>query len=75
MKVIEINNCDLMGQAFNGYDLHCKLRNLGYDSSMLVVEKYSENDYVECLDVDLYERERISYIEKKNSLSNVFFYY
>ena len=75
MKVIEINNCDLMGQAFNGYDLHCKLRNLGYDSSMLVVEKYSENDYVECLDVDLYERERISYIEKKHSLSNVFFPY
>jgi glycosyltransferase involved in cell wall biosynthesis len=39
---VQINYSDLMGQRFNGFDLHLDLRELGIDSNQIVWDKQSD---------------------------------
>ncbi|WP_026509898.1 glycosyltransferase [Butyrivibrio sp. LC3010] len=75
MRILEINNSDLVGRAFNGYDLHCKLNKTGHEAYMLVVDKYSNDATVESMDISLFERERIRFIEEKQCLNNIYYPY
>jgi glycosyltransferase involved in cell wall biosynthesis len=43
---LQINYTDLPGQRFNGYDLHLKLLEQGYDSSQIVWDKVSDTHSV-----------------------------
>ena len=43
---VQISFTDLMGQRFNGYDLHLKLNEEGYESSQIVWEKTSRAESV-----------------------------
>ena len=40
---LQISSYDLIGNKFNGYDLHNYLRHIGIDSKMLVLEKMSKD--------------------------------
>lgn len=43
MNIVYVNNCDLVGRRFNGYDLHLSLSQTGYDTHQLVLEKEARN--------------------------------
>jgi glycosyltransferase involved in cell wall biosynthesis len=43
MNILQVTLRDLVGQRFSGYRLHRSLRDRGHDSSMLVVEKRSDD--------------------------------
>ena len=45
-RVLQVTLRDLVGQRFNGYQLHQALRGRNWDSSMLVVEKQSDDPRV-----------------------------
>jgi glycosyltransferase involved in cell wall biosynthesis len=66
-NVLQVTLRDLVGQRFNGYQLHRSLRTRDWDSSMLVVEKRSDDRRVhahtragEWLGWGLYAAERVS---------------
>lgn len=46
MRVIHLNNTDLPGRRFNGYDMHLSLPEYSVDASMLVLNRQSETDTV-----------------------------
>lgn len=75
MKILQINNCDLPGKAFNGYDLNCALREKGYIANQIVVDKYSSSVNVCALDIDQLQREAIIYEEEKHCIKNLLFPY
>lgn len=41
MNIIQINNTDLIGSRFNGYDLKTTLNALGHQAHQIVLEKES----------------------------------
>jgi glycosyltransferase involved in cell wall biosynthesis len=43
LNILQISKRDLTGRRFNGYELHRTLAGLGHDSSMLVMEKRSDD--------------------------------
>ncbi len=43
---VQINYSDLLGQRFNGHDLHISMRESGFESSQIVWEKLSKLDSV-----------------------------
>jgi len=45
-RVLQVTLRDLVGQRFNGYNLHRSLRELGWDSDMLVVHRRSADSRV-----------------------------
>ena len=75
MKILQINNCDLPGKSFNGYDLKCALREKGYIANQIVVDKYSSSVNVCALDIDQLQREAIIYEEEKHCIKNLLFPY
>lgn len=75
MRVLQVNNCDLPGRMFNGYDLVFALIKKGIDASQLVIDKYSDSETVKKLKVDFAEREKIIYLEEKYCVKNVLFPY
>jgi len=46
MKILHINNTDILGHRFNGFDLSKKLKKHGVESEMCVWQKYSEDKNV-----------------------------
>lgn len=46
MKVLEVNNIDLIGKSFNGYDFIGALRSDKFDIKQTVIIKQSNNDFV-----------------------------
>lgn len=67
MNVLQVTLRDLVGQRFSGYRLHRSLREAGHASSMLVVEKRSDDPDVhsysrwgELLERGLYAGERMT---------------
>lgn len=75
MRILEVNNIDLVGRKFNGYDLHNLLKRHNHVAEMVVAEKKSMDSTVIPLGVRLYEREKIAYVERTKCLSNVLFPY
>jgi glycosyltransferase involved in cell wall biosynthesis len=70
MNVLQVTLRDLVGQRFNGYGLHRSLRDGGHASSMLVVEKRSDDPGVhaytragELLERGLYAGERVTSLQ------------
>jgi glycosyltransferase involved in cell wall biosynthesis len=69
-RVLQVTLRDLVGQRFNGYQLHRSMQAQGRDSSMLVVEKRSGDPRVHChtragewLGWGLYAAERVSSLQ------------
>lgn len=75
MKVLQVNNCDIPGRIFNGFDLHLALIEQGIDASQLVIDKYSDKKTVLELGINSLEREQIIYLEEKYCVKNVLFPY
>ena len=75
MRVLEVNNTDIIGRIFNGYDLHLGLIDRNVDAKQVVLEKQSEVSTVLQLNVDEIIRQEISYVEKQLAVSNILFPY
>ena len=73
MRVIEVNNTDLTGRAFNGFDLHLALIDRNIAAKQVVLEKQSNIPSVIQLPYDEIIRQEISYIEQKMAVSNLLF--
>lgn len=73
MRVIEVNNTDLVGRAFNGFDLHLALIDRNIAAKQVVLEKQSNIPSVIQLPYDEIIRQEISYIEQKMAVSNLLF--
>ena len=73
--ILEINNIDLVGQVFNGFDLHLKLIERGLKAKQLVMEKKSNLDSVIRLKHDFIQREEIRFLEKRYCVNNVLYPY
>jgi glycosyltransferase involved in cell wall biosynthesis len=70
MNILQVGLRDLIGQRFNGYQLHRALAALGHESHMLVVEKRSQepsvkahSKIVEILDFGIFLAERVSSLQ------------
>jgi len=44
MKAVQVSDYDLLGNKFNGYDLHLMLKNKGIDSYHLTINKDSDSN-------------------------------
>lgn len=49
MKITHINNTDLPGRIFNGYDMMNTLNSLGHNCKQIVIDKKSDNENVSAL--------------------------
>lgn len=75
IKVLEVNNIDLPGRRFNGYDMIENLSGDFLEIKQMVVEKQSDNDNVfKVLDKDMLIGEfyRLQQVENILSVHNVF---
>ena len=75
MKILEVNNIDLIGNRFNGYDMMKEIANDEIEIKQAVITKLSNNNNViELLDTPgkqtIYDR--IERIERELSIKNVF---
>ena len=77
MKITYINNADLPGKVFNGYNLHKTLNNKGYDCKQIVLDKYSDDDTVESLlsNNELFIRNELKLLEQELSMNSMLFPY
>ena len=75
IKVLHVNNTDLMGRRFNGYDLIARSAPYGVECSQAVLLKQSDNPRVvpllEGADFDI--QAAIERVERKRSLNNLLF--
>lgn len=71
MNILQINNLDLAGRRFNGYDLNDGARRYGHHVSQYVFQKHSDNPDVQSInyDVDLYKQ--IDQIQQTYDLHNL----
>lgn len=70
MRILQVTLRDLVGQRFSGYRLHRSLRERGHQSSMLVVEKRSDDPDVhghsrigELIERGIYACERVTSLQ------------
>lgn len=81
MKIVHVNNCDLVGRRFNGYDLHLSLNEMGHEANQIVVEKKSSvNTVIGLHEPDYYggrefSRTMLRNIEKNSSLTSMIYPY
>ena len=75
MNLLEINFADLVGHAFNGYDLHIELLKKGIPARQLVLDKRSECESVRSLAQDHILHHQIREFEKEHSISNLLYPY
>ncbi len=75
MKILQVNYADLMGKAFNGYDLQRTLNRKGITVKQAVLMKYSNDHHVISMKPDLVMHENFKHLEKKYSMSNLIFPY
>ncbi|MBQ3513268.1 MAG: glycosyltransferase [Lachnospiraceae bacterium] len=73
MRVVEVNNYDLPGSAWNGYELHLQLLKQGIEANQVVLDKYSNMESVIALNVDKVLQRQIMNFERKYSLSNLLY--
>ncbi len=75
MKVLQVNNVDLEGRRFNGYDLLSDLSNRGIHASQAVLTKSSHNPDVFSLlsREDSVVHDAISLVEDRHSMNNLLF--
>ena len=73
--ILEINNTDLVGRVFNGFDLHLKLIEKVINAKQLVLEKQSNVESVIKLEHDFIQREEIRFLEKKYCVNNLLYPY
>lgn len=71
MRILQINDNDLPGRRFNGYDLNCYLRDFGYSVSQAVMVKQSQDENVHLITHDLAFRSQIIELERRYALHNV----
>lgn len=71
MKILQINWSDLVGRAFNGYDLHVQLNRRGIQAKQLVLKKQSDLESVIELQHDEVLHQEIVYLEKKESVTDL----
>ena len=74
IRVLEVNNIDLPGKVFNGYDMISDLNKKTFDIKQTVVQKLSNNkrviELLEKKKMDLYNK--LIAFEEKNSVHNLF---
>jgi len=67
INILEINNTDLKGKRFNGYDLINVLNNTNYNAKQMVLEKESDDENV----IEILKNARIRLVNKYlNNLQN-----
>ena len=75
MNIVEINYADLVGHAFNGFDLHRELIKRGIHASQIVLDKRSDCDSVKKLAQDQILHHQIRQLEREYSISNLLYPY
>jgi len=76
VNVLHVNNVDLPGRRFNGYDLMSDLRSRGVEGRQAVLTKHSADPAVFSLCSDPGDEElqsRISAVEQRHSINNILF--
>ncbi len=76
MKVLHVNNVDLDGRRFNGYDLMAELRPYGVAAKQAVLSKLSDNPDVFRLlsqSTDETIHQALAQVEQRRSMNNVLF--
>ena len=76
MKVLHVNNVDVSGRRFNGYDLMTDLGDRGFGGKQAVLEKSSSNPNVVSLfagpgDVEL--QHRLGQVEDRHSMRSILY--
>lgn len=75
MKVIQINNTDLPGARFNGYNLLSYFNETGIDTKQLVYEKLSDNERVISFSDSIDTLEIYKKYESEHSIKSLVFPY
>jgi len=76
MRVLYVNNVDLDGRRFNGYDLLVELRRYGISAKQAVLSKMSDNPDVFRLlrnSTDETLHQALAKVEKRRSMNNILF--
>lgn len=74
-KNLQIGDCDLIGDKFNGHNLHLRLRDYGIDSKHLVWSKMSDDETTYCIAGNKFDRKMIRQnaldIQERYSLDSI----
>lgn len=76
VKILEVNNVDLQGRRYNGYDLLADLEKRGIDAKQAVLSKLSGNPGVATVLQGATDRDfqkALSRVEDRNSMNNLLF--
>lgn len=75
MNISYVNNSDLIGQRFNGYDMHITLNKLGYRANYFVAEKLSDiRSSISITDENsLFVRSIVEKLEEDLGLNNILY--
>jgi len=74
MKVLHVNNVDLQGRRFNGYDLLAALESRGIAAKQVVLSKLSDNPRVTPLLRDRWDEQlvrSVRIVEERHSMNNL----
>lgn len=77
MNITFVNNCDLPGRIFNGYELHKSLNESGHNSNQIVLEKTSKDNTVIPLlsDNEMFVRRQLMVLERRLSMNDAVYPY
>jgi glycosyltransferase involved in cell wall biosynthesis len=77
MNITYVNNTDLTGRIFNGYDLHKTLNSMGHNCNQTVIEKSGNDDTVIPLisKNELFVRGMLKTLERELSINNLLYPY
>ena len=75
MKILHVNNVDLIGSRFNGYNMIAKQNQLGVRVKQLVLDKFSASSYVSSIKLPDAIHSEISKLEKERDVRCLFFPY
>jgi len=75
MEIVQVNDCDLMGRKFNGYDLQLSLNKMGYNANQLVLKKLGKdlNTFAIASESELFIRSILKNLEYKLSTANLLY--
>lgn len=73
MKILQVNNCDLPGRIFNGYDLSEALQKSGIDARQMVFEQTGKDtiSFPACSEYQQVIRTELVKLQKKLGMSNL----
>lgn len=77
MNIVQVTEADLPGKIFNGYELAKSLNTLGYNASQIVIEKYSNDEFVKPLltENEKFIRTQLIRLEQQLSMNACLFPY